>query len=137
MPSTKEVPSMFETVKQQGETLDEHGNRIAQLEASDKEKADSIELLTREFADISTNFTRMENTILKSAQTTQEVMSAQNTQQWDLIKILNEGKQAELVRDHDLKKTKMEKFWEYAGKATALLLSSGSILYVIVEMASK
>ena len=137
MPSTKEVPSMFETVKQQGETLDEHGNRIAQLEASDKEKADSIELLTSKFADISTNFTRMENTILKSAQTTQEVMSAQNTQQWDLIKILNEGKQAELVRDHDLKKTKMEKFWEYAGKATALLLSSGSILYVILEMASK
>lgn len=127
---------MFDTVKLHGDTLDEHGNRIKRLEDSDKEKTDAIDLLTKEFSDISTNFTRMENTILKSAQTTQEVMSAQNTQQWDLIKILNEGKQAELVRNHELKKTKMEKFWELAGKITMALLGSGGLIIVALEFLS-
>lgn len=137
MPETKEATSMFETVKLHGETLDDHGNRITKLEEADKEKADSIALLTREFADISTNFTRMENTILKSAQTTQEVMSTQNTQQWELIKALNAGNQEERVRKHELTKTKLEKFWEYAGKITALLLGSGSILYILLEQLNK
>lgn len=137
MPETKEATSMFETVKLHGDTLDDHGNRITNLEKADKEKAESIALLTREFADISTNFTRMENTILKSAQTTQEVMSTQNTQQWELIKALNAGNQEERVRKHELTKTKLEKFWEYAGKITALLLGSGSILYILLEQLNK
>ena len=138
MPDKKELNgSMFETVNAHTETLEEHDERILLLEKSDKEKLDSIGTLTQKFADISTNFTRVENTILKSAQTTQDLMSTQNTQQWELIKVLNAGNQEERVRKHEITKTKLEKFWEYAGKATALLLSSGSILYVILEMASK
>lgn len=136
MPGAKEVPSMFDIVKQQGETLDEHGNRIAALEEADKEKGNAIEILTSKFDDISNGLTKMENTILKSAQTTQEVMSSQNTQQWELIKILNKGNQEELVRKHELKKTKMEKFWELAGKITMALVGSGGLIIVVLEFLS-
>lgn len=124
---------MFDTVAAVVETQEEHDARIRKLELSDEQQADSIDLLTREFADISTNFTRMENTILKSAQATQEIMSSQNTQQWELIRTLNAGNQDDKARKHDLKKTSMEKFWEYAGKITLALVGSGGFFYVLLE----
>ena len=128
---------MFETVNAHTETLEEHDERILLLEKSDKEKLDSIGTLTQKFTDISNDFTRVENTILKSAQTTQDLMSTQNTQQWDLIKVLNAGNQEERVRKHELTKTKLEKFWEYAGKITLALVGSGGFLYVLLEAYAK
>ena len=128
---------MFDTVNAHTETLEEHDERILLLEKSDKEKLDSIGTLTQKFTDISNDFTRVENTILKSAQTTQDLMSTQNTQQWDLIKVLNAGNQEERVRKHELTKTKLEKFWEYAGKITLALVGSGGFLYVLLEAYSK
>lgn len=137
MPGTKEVPSMFEIVKQQGETLDEHGNRIKRLEDSDKEKADAIEVLSGKYAEISSNFTRMENTILKSAQSTQDLMSTQSAQQWKLIEALSIGQEEDKKRKHELKKNKMEKFWELAGKVTMAVLGSGGLIIVWLEFLSK
>lgn len=138
MPNSKDLNgSLFDTVTTHTEMLDDHGHRITVLEKADKEKNASIDLLTQQFAEISTNFTRMENTILKSAQTTQEVMSTQNTQQWELIKALNAGNQDDRARKHEITKTKMELFWEYAGKVTLALVGSGGFFYVLLEAFSK
>ena len=138
MPDKKELNgSIFDTVNAHTETLEEHYERILLLKKSDKEKLDSIGTLTQKFTDISNDFTRVENTILKSAQTTQDLMNTQNTQQWDLIKGLNAGNQEERVRKRGLTKTKLEKFWEYTGKFTALILGSGSVLYMLLEAVTK
>ena len=96
--------SMYDTIAIRTETLDDHRNRITKLEIADKEKGESIAMLTREFADISSNFTRMENRIFKSVQSMQEVMSSQNTQQRELIKTLKTGSEEERVRKHNLRK---------------------------------
>lgn len=131
MPDKKEVNgSMFDTVAELIVTKEEHDLRISNLEQSDKSQADSIEFLTREFADISTNFTRMENTILHSAQSTQEIMRTQNTQQWELIKTLNAGNQEDKVRKHEITKTKLDRFWEFAGK----LFMGGGAAIVALEL---
>lgn len=138
MPNSKDLSgSLYDTVTEHGAMLDDHGTRIVKLEKADREQAQSIDLLTQQFAEISTNFTRMENTILKSAQSTQEVMSTQNAQQWELIKALNAGNQEDRVRKHEITKTKMELFWEYAGKVTLALVGSGGFFYVLLEAFAK
>ncbi|PKH09872.1 hypothetical protein [Planomicrobium sp. MB-3u-38] len=108
--------SMFDTVK-------DHGERIIALE----QRMEKVE----------NNYVNLENTIWKTSQSTQDVFRDTIKNQFELIKAQSGFKNEENARRHELKKTKTEKFWEYAGKVTALLLSSGSILYVILEMASK
>lgn len=137
MPDGKGDSSMYKKIELIDDTLDEHGNRISALEKSDTEKTENIKLLENQFTSIKLDFTRLENTIWSTAQSTQDMMTSQNSQQWKLIEALNGGNQEERARKHDLAKTKTEMFWEYAGKLTALLLSSGSILYVILEMSTK
>ncbi|MDQ0427664.1 hypothetical protein QOZ98_000489 [Planomicrobium stackebrandtii] len=137
MPDGKGDGSMYKKIEIIDDTLDEHGNRISALEKADTEKTETINLLENQFTSIKLDFTNLENTIWKTAQSTQDMMTSQNTQQWKLIEALNGGNQEERARKHDLDKTKAEKRWEFAGKLTALLLSSGSVLYVILEMASK
>ena len=58
---------MFDTVNTYTETLGEHEERILLLEKSDKEKVEAIGTLIQKFTDISNDFTRVENSILKSA----------------------------------------------------------------------
>ncbi len=133
MPEKKEPTSMYKII----ETLDEHGNRISALETLDDEKTEMIKMLETQFVSIKTDFTNLENTIWKTAQSTQDHFSAQNAQQWKLIETLNSGNQKEKERKHELTKTKLDKFWEFAGKLIVILLGSGGFFYVLLEMASK
>lgn len=116
---------MYKTVEEHGTRLDEHGNtlenygqRIVVLEKSDAEKTEVLEYVQQKMDGIKTDFTNLENTIWKTTQSTQDMMVSQNTQQWKLIESLNENKEKERERKHELKKTKLERFWEWLGKAT-------------------
>ena len=137
MPDGKGEKSMYKKIEFIEELVDSQGNRITALEDSDTEKHENIKILENQFSSIKTDFTNLENTIWKTSQSTQDMMVSQNSQQWKLIETLHNGNQEDKVRRHDLAKTKMEKFWEFSGKAIALLLGSGSILYVLIEIASK
>lgn len=122
--------SMFETVKN-------HEERILILEEADQKHEERLRV-------VESNYTNLENTILKGNQSQQDFFRDTMNKQWDLITERDKTKEATAQRDHeitvsnqDIKKTNSERAWEFAGKLTALLLSSGSILYVILEMASK
>ena len=128
---------MYKKIEILDELLDEHGNRISALEKSDTEKLENIRVLETQFVSIKSDFTNLENTIWKTAQSTQDLMTNQNTQQWKLIDALNSGNQEDKIRKHELTKTKLEKFWEFAGKLIVILLGSGGFFYVLLEMASK
>ena len=128
---------MYKKIEILDELLDEHGNRISALEKSDTEKLENIRVLETQFVSIKSDFTNLENTIWKTAQSTQDLMTNQNTQQWKLIDALNNGNQEEKIRKHELSKTRMEKFWEFAGKIVVILLGSGGFFYVLLETLSK
>lgn len=122
--------SMFDTVKN-------HEERILILEEADQKHEERLRV-------VESNYTNLENTILKGNQSQQDFFRDTMNKQWDLITERDKTKEATAQRDHeitvsnqDIKKTNSERAWEFAGKLTALLLSSGSILYVILEMASK
>jgi hypothetical protein len=122
--------SMYKKIEILDVKLDEHGNRITALEKADVEKSETIKLLEIQFASIKTDFTNLENTIWKTAQSTQDHFSAQNAQQHELIKTMNEGKENERERRHDLSKTKLEKYSEVIMKVAG----AGGILFLLLEL---
>ncbi|MFC3212736.1 hypothetical protein [Planomicrobium okeanokoites] len=130
MPDGKGDGSMYKKIEVIDITLDEHGNRITALEKADVEKSETIKLLELQFTSIKTDFTNLENTIWKTAQSTQDHFSAQNAQQWKLIEALNNGKEKERERKHEITKTKTELFWEWLGKVTV----GGGIFIVVLEL---
>lgn len=121
--------SMFETVKGQGETLINHEERIGALEETDKRHEERIRV-------VESNYTNLENTILKSSQSQQDFFRDTMSKQWDLITARDVSKDIERQQSHeiavtnqDIKKTSVEKAWEFAGKLTV----GGGILYLLVE----
>lgn len=131
MPNSKELSgSLYDTVTTHGDTLIEHDMVL-------KQHADEISLLKksdedimRELKGMKMDLTGIENTILKSAQETRDIMNTQNTQQWELIKVLNAGNQEERVRKHEITKTKVEKYSELIIKVAG----AGGILIVLAEL---
>lgn len=122
--------SMFDTVAAVIETQEEHDYRIKQLEQSDKTQAADISILKssdeeimQELKSIKTDFTNLENTIWKTAQSTQDVMKTTTDRLWDMLGTRDANK-------HDIQKTRMTNFWEWLGKATV----GGGIFIVALEM---
>lgn len=105
------------------ETLKDHATEISLLKKSDED-------LMRELKGMKSDFTNLENTIWKTAQSTQDHFSAQNAQQWKLIEALNNGNQDDRKRKHELNKTKLEKYSEIIIKVA----SAGGILYLFAEL---
>lgn len=124
MPETKELNgSVFETLHTHSETLKVHATEISMLKKSDED-------LMRELKGMKSDFTNLENTIWKTAQSTQDLMKSQTAQQWKLIDALNSGNQEDKKRKHELSKTKLEKYSEIIIKVA----SAGGILYLFAEL---
>lgn len=114
--------SMFDTVK-------DHEERISNLEEADRKHEERLKV-------VESNYTKLENTILKSSQSQQDFFRDTMSKQWELIKARDETKETELQRAHEinlttqaLKKTNSEKAWEFGGK----LIMGGGILYLLIE----
>ena len=116
------VTSMYETVKDQGEKLDNHEERITLLEETDRKHEERLQV-------VESNYTKLENTILKSSQSQQEFFRDTMNKQWELINARDISKDAERQRGHELKKTNVEKGWEFAGKLTV----AGGVLYLALD----
>lgn len=113
---------MFDTVKN-------HEERILILEETDKKHEERLRA-------VESNYTNLENTILKSSQSQIDFFRDTMSKQWDLINARDQSKDAERQQAHEIavanqaiKKTNTEKAWELAGKLTV----GGSILYLLLE----
>lgn len=114
--------SMFDTVQN-------HEERITSLEETDKRHEERIRV-------VESNYTNLENTILKSSQSQQDFFRDTMSKQWDLITARDMSKDIERQQSHEIavtnqsiKKTNVEKAWEFAGKTTV----AGGILYLLIE----
>ncbi|MEK3975495.1 hypothetical protein [Psychrobacillus sp. FSL K6-1267] len=113
---------MYETVKDQGEKLDNHEERITLLEETDRKHEERLQV-------VESNYTKLENTILKSSQAQQEFFRDTMNKQWELINARDISKDAERQRGHELRKTNVEKGWEFAGKLTV----AGGVIYLALD----
>lgn len=141
MPGTKEPASMnaiYTLVGEHDELIKQDIlPMLVELKKSDEALQKADEDILREVQGIKTNFVTLENTIWKTAQSTQDHASAQsaqhsaqNAQQWKLIEDLIKGKQEDMRNKHEIRKTKLEKFWEWLGKVTV----GGGIFIVALEL---
>ena len=114
--------SMFDTVKN-------HEERILILEETDRQHAERLKT-------VEANYTNLENTILKSSQSQNDFFRDTLRSQFELLKSRDEIKDKDLQRSHEIilgnqaiKKSNVEKAWEFAGKLTV----GGSILYLLLD----
>lgn len=121
---------MFDTVTQHAETLGEHKDQLDAHQQLLKQQAEEISILKssdaeimQELKSIKTDFTNLENTIWKTAQSTQDVMKQTTDNLWIML-----GKKEE--NKHEIQKTKLKSFWEFMGKLTM----AGGLLAVTLEL---
>lgn len=114
--------SMFETVKN-------HEDRITSLEEADVKHEERLRI-------VETNYTNLENTILKSHQSQQDFFRDTLKNQFELLKARDESKDNDRKRAHEIaltnqeiKKSNLERAWEFAGKSTI----AGGFLYLIAD----
>ncbi len=120
MPSS--ANSMFETVKN-------HEERILVLEEADVKHEERLRI-------VETNYTNLENTILKSHQSQQDFFRDTLKNNFELLKARDESKDNDRKRAHEIaladqeiKKSNWERAWEFAGKSTI----AGGFLYLILD----
>ena len=136
--------SMFETVKNQGEKLDNHEERIEVLEKGKQEHEDRLKTLEE-------SSMRLENTILTENKETRTVMREQSDKMFDLVKNAMNYQSAQTTQEHEIKKQehelkkkehdlKMQKwntiatvFLKVSGGLLTLLSSGGALYYLITN----
>lgn len=104
------------------ERLDNHELRIEKLEEKDLEK----EIRLRKVED---SYLRLENTIMSENRETRDILRESMTKQWELIKSRDEVKDAQKARDHEYRKTKLERKTEL----TIKLLTVGGLGYLLIQ----
>lgn len=136
-------PSMFETVKKHGELIEAHDQSINELkenykklERNDLEHQQKLDTLSNQMADLKTQNTELENTILKD---NRETRSTLNTHMENLFKLTENAmgyQSSKSNQQHELKmmkwKTMADVFFKICG-AFSVLGASGGIIYMIFE----
>lgn len=124
--------SMYETVKQQGNKLDNHEERIEALEKVDKKHEERIKKLEEQSI-------KLENTILKTSTETREVMREQTETQtkelYSLLKTAMGFQNTRTTQNHEFKMLKWNTIATIGMKISGALLgllSSGGLLYYFV-----
>ncbi|MGG4462597.1 hypothetical protein ABEO79_00060 [Micromonospora provocatoris] len=99
--------------------IQDHERRITNLETQ----------LTK----IESSQIKIENTIMSEAKETREAFDRQNNRMWDMMKQIQESNDAKAMRKDDLKKTSLEKGYQFL----MVIAGSGSIIYVLIQAAVK
>lgn len=102
--------------------FEDHEHRIRILEESDADK----EMRLR---NIEKSYTHLETTILQENRDTRQFFQSTMDKQWDLIKSMGALNEKEKERQHEIKKTKLERHTELFLK----LGGAGGILYLIIQ----
>jgi len=104
------------------QSLKQHDDRLITLEISDKSKTERLQA-------VEANYTNLENTILKENRDTRAFFQETMNKQWDLISGKNEYDDAESQRNHDLDKTKIERYSEIVLK----IVGAGGVLILVTQ----
>lgn len=136
-------PSMFETVKKHGELIEAHDQSINELkenykklERNDFEHQQKLDTLSNQMADLKTQNTELENTILKD---NRETRSTLNTHMENLFKLTENAMSYQSNRssqNHELRMLKWNTiatvFFKVCGAISALG-ASGGLIYLVVQ----
>lgn len=104
------------------ETVKQHDGRLVTLEIADKSKTERLQV-------VEANYTNLENTILKENRDTRTFFQNSMNKQWDMISGKNQFADAESQRNHDLDKTKIERYSEI----TLKIVGAGGLLIIIAQ----
>ena len=110
-------------MEQLNDKIQDHEYRIVVLEGSDREMREKVLLLER-------NIHQLENTVIQESRETRSVLQGTMDKQWDLIKARDDAASREKERQHEIQKTKMERYTEVFLKVSG----AGGILYLIVQI---
>ncbi|WP_427137209.1 hypothetical protein [Psychrobacillus psychrodurans] len=125
-------PSMFETVKDHDEKINNHEERIGALEKVDQKHEERLKELEEQSI-------KLENTILKTSTETREVMREQTEKQteklFELLKTAMGIQSTRSTQNHEFKMLKWNTIATIVMKVSGALLgllSSGGLLYYYV-----
>lgn len=104
------------------QSLKQHDDRLITLEIADKSKTERLQA-------VETNYTNLENTILKENRDTRAFFQDTMNKQWDLISGKSQYEDAQHQRNHDLDKTKIERYSEI----TLKIVGAGGLLIIVVQ----
>lgn len=108
------------------EVISEHDKRITTLERNDKDQ-------DRRIHDLEKNYTKLESTIIQENRETRMIFQSTMNKQWDLIKTRDIAKENESQREHDFRKSKLEKNTDIILKIIGVLLGTGGLLYLLTQ----
>lgn len=134
------VTSMYETVKTQGEQLDNHEERIVALEKVDAEHEERARKHEERITKLEEQSIKLENTIHTTSTETRNVMREQTEKQteqlYDLLKTAMGIQNTKSTQNHEFKMLKWNTlstvFLKISGGLLGLL-SSGGVLYYIIQ----
>ncbi len=132
--------SMYETVKTQGEQLDNHEERIVALEKVDAEHEERARKHEERITKLEEQSIKLENTIHTTSTETRNVMREQTEKQteqlYDLLKTAMGIQNTKSTQNHEFKMLKWNTlstvFLKISGGLLGLL-SSGGVLYYIIQ----
>lgn len=102
--------------------IEEHEHRIRELEVNDADKEMRLRNIEKGYA-------HLETTILQENRDTRQFFQSTMDKQWDLIKSMGALNDKEKERQHEIKKTKLERHTEMFLK----IGGAGGILYLFIQ----
>lgn len=122
MPIEQRLDLQDERLNKHDERLNQQDERIIQLEKYDKDKHERLKKVEE-------NYEKLENTIVSENKEMRLFFLSNMDKQWDLIKSRDAQRHDTKKMNHELKKTKIERWSEIVYK----LALPGSILYLLFE----
>lgn len=132
----KEAFSVYDKVRQHGEAILSHDERISSLEEADRRHEEQI-------VEIKANNLSLENTMMKESRETQDVVKRlestvvrQNEKLYGIVDNAMGIQANREVNDHELRNARLKLFGDLALKGAGVVLalaSSGGILYLLAQ----
>ncbi|MEK5069834.1 hypothetical protein [Sporosarcina sp. FSL K6-1508] len=116
--------------------LQQHSDRLQQLEMWDKDKHKRLKLVEvdneqqeRRLNEVEQNYTKLENTILTENRETRNFFQTTMDKQWQLITLRDSQKHEVTMSKQELAKTKFERWSDIILK----LVGAGGIIYILLQ----
>lgn len=122
---------MYETVRKQGESILDHGQRISVLEERDEKHEERLKQLEDQSV-------RLENTIMTESRETRITMKEQTEKLFEIVDTSINYKADSQKLDYDLKKMRIEMwtnvFLKLSGGVLALLSAGGAGVFLLKQL---
>lgn len=125
--------SMYDMLRKQGESIDDHDVRIVTLEEMTLALKEADKHHEEKLKQMETQNIRLENTVMTTGRETQETMRAQTNRLFEVVE-RSIGYQTETSQQaHELKIAKLNAYTNVGLKIGGALLGSGGVIYGIFQ----